>query len=275
MFARQCVYGCKRILSYGSEFGFSRSSASAVRYLTRCAVPRTVSVPVAQRYFSTESAAKPSGEEIRKKMKEATAKVQAERAKEATKANAAGEKKEPEAKVVKKEECFTTVKDATGNEVTIQTKAVDAAGKPPVEEKVVKLVDEVLALNFIQIGQFMRVMKERLGLPDVLAAPSAAPAVGAPGAPGAPGAADAAAGAGEKKEEKKEKRTASVKLVKYDAKDKIKIIKEVRGLLNLGLKESKTLVESVPVMLKENMPKKEAEELAAKLKALGAETAFE
>ena len=57
MFARQCVYGCKRILSYGSEFGFSRSSASAVRYLTRCAVPRTVSVPVAQRYFSTESAA--------------------------------------------------------------------------------------------------------------------------------------------------------------------------------------------------------------------------
>lgn len=44
---------------------------------------------------------KPSGEEIRKKMKEATAKVQAERAKEATKANAAGEKKEPEAKVVK------------------------------------------------------------------------------------------------------------------------------------------------------------------------------
>ena len=87
-------------------------------------------------------------------------------------------------------------------------------------------MDEVLALNFIQIGQFMRVMKERLGLPDVLAAPSAAPAVGAPGAqgaPGAPGAADAAAGAGEKKEEKKEKRTASVKLVKYDAKDKIKV----------------------------------------------------
>ena len=82
---------------------------------------------------------------------------------------------------------------------------------------------EVLALNFIQIGQFMRVMKERLGLPDVLAAPSAAPAVAAPGAAGAPGAADAAAGGGEKKEEKKEKRTASVKLVKYDAKDKIKV----------------------------------------------------
>lgn len=57
MFARQCLCGCKRILSYGSEFGYSRSSASSVRYLTRCAVPRTVYVPVAQRYFSTESAA--------------------------------------------------------------------------------------------------------------------------------------------------------------------------------------------------------------------------
>ena len=49
----------------------------------------------------------------------------------------------------------------------------------------------------------------------------------------------------------------------------------MRGLLNLGLKESKTLVESAPVMLKENMPRKEAEELAAQLKALGAETTFE
>lgn len=41
------------------------------------------------------------------------------------------------------------------------------------------------------------------------------------------------------------------------------IIKEVRGILNLGLKESKTLVESVPAMLKENMPKKEAEVLCS------------
>lgn len=86
-------------------------------------------------------------------------------------------------------------------------------------------MDEVLALNFIQIGQFMRVMKERLGLPDVLAAPAAAPAVAAPGAAGAAGAeaGNAAAAGGEKKEEKKEKKTASVKLVKYDAKDKIKV----------------------------------------------------
>ena len=49
----------------------------------------------------------------------------------------------------------------------------------------------------------------------------------------------------------------------------------MRGLLNLGSKQTKKSVASAPVMLKENMPRKEAEELAAKLKALGAETTFE
>ena len=129
-------------------------------------------------------------------------------------------------------------------------------------------MDEVLALNFIQIGQFMRVMKERLGLPDVLAAPSAAPAVAAPGAPGAPGEENGEREAGEVRRKGQDQGRNAMW-------SEWQIIKEVRGLLNLGLKESKTLVESVPVMLKENMPKKEAEELAAKLKALGAETAFE
>lgn len=86
-------------------------------------------------------------------------------------------------------------------------------------------MDEVLALNFIQIGQFIRVMKEKLGLPDIIAAaPVAAPgapaAAAAPGTPAAPGA---PAAGGEKKEEPKEKKTANVKLVKYDAKDKIKV----------------------------------------------------
>ena len=49
----------------------------------------------------------------------------------------------------------------------------------------------------------------------------------------------------------------------------------MRGLLGLGLKESKTMVEAVPVVLKENMPKKDAEALVAKLKELGAEVALE
>ena len=79
----------------------------------------------------------------------------------------------------------------------------------------------MLALNFVQVGQFLRVMKERLGLPDTLAAPVAVAAPGA-AAPGAAAAAGAAAPE-EKKEEKKEKQTVSIKLVKFDAKDKIKV----------------------------------------------------
>ena len=49
----------------------------------------------------------------------------------------------------------------------------------------------------------------------------------------------------------------------------------MRGLLGLGLKESKTMVESVPVVLKENMPKKDAGALVANLKEVGAEVALE
>ncbi|KAK8823337.1 hypothetical protein WA577_002258 [Blastocystis sp. JDR] len=264
MFAKQPIQSCIRILS----------SAASRRVVAQPSISRAVYAPVAQSFFSTEAKAKQNGEEIKKKVKEAAAKVKEERAKEATQAKAATEKKEPEAQVTKKEECFTTVKGADGKETTFQTKAVDSNGKQPVEEKVLKLVDEVLALNFVQVGQFVRVMKERLGLPDVMAVPmaaaGAAPAAGAPAAGAAAGAA-----AGEKKEEKKEKKAVNVKLVKFDAKNKIKIIKEVRGILNLGLKESKTLVESVPAMLKENMPKKEAEALVAKLKELGAEATME
>ncbi|KNB44577.1 ribosomal protein L7 [Blastocystis sp. subtype 4] len=227
-----------------------------------------------QVFFSTDAKKRAEGEDIQKKVKEASEKVKKERAAEASKVKATQETPNEEIKVVKKEECFTTVAGPDGKEVTIQTKPVDSNGKQPVEEKVLKLVDEVLALNFVQISQFTRLIKERLGLPDVLAAPvaaapvAAAPAVG--GTSDAGGAAPAAAAG-----EKKEKKTANVKLVKYDAKDKIKIIKEVRGLLGLGLKESKTMVESVPVVLKENMPKAEAEALVAKLKELGAETVLE
>ncbi|KAK8789505.1 hypothetical protein WA538_001044 [Blastocystis sp. DL] len=261
MFAKQQVKACARILS----------SASSLRCATQALAARAIAMPRNQAFFSTEATSKAKAEEIQKKVKEASEKVKKDRVKEAKEVKAAKQKPEEEVKVVKKEECFTTVKSADGEEMTIQTKPVDSKGKVPVEEKVVKLVDEVLALNFVQIGQFMKVMKERLGLPDVVAAPVAA----TPGAGAAPAAGGAAAPAEVKKEEKKEKKTANVKLVKYDAKDKIKIIKEVRGLLGLGLKESKTMVESVPVVLKENMPKKDAEALVAKLKELGAEVALE
>lgn len=68
-----------------------------------------------------------------------------------------------------------------------------------------------------------------------------------------------------------EKTIFDIKLTGFDAKNKIKVIKEVRALTNLGLKEAKELVEGVPATLKKNVKKEEAEELKAKLAELGAQ----
>ena len=68
-----------------------------------------------------------------------------------------------------------------------------------------------------------------------------------------------------------EKTHFDIELSKFDAAGKIKIIKEIRGLFGLGLKEAKELVESAPVWIKKEVAKAEAEELKEKLEGLGAE----
>lgn len=67
----------------------------------------------------------------------------------------------------------------------------------------------------------------------------------------------------------------NVKLVKFEAAAKPKIIKEVKSLLGLSLVDSKKFVESAPKMLKEGLPKEEAEKIQKLLKDLGAEVALE
>ena len=76
----------------------------------------------------------------------------------------------------------------------------------------------------------------------------------------------------EKKEEKQEEKTHfDIELSKFDAATKIKVIKEVRGLFGLGLKEAKETVEGAPRWLKKEVAKEEAEEIKEKLEKLGAE----
>ena len=76
----------------------------------------------------------------------------------------------------------------------------------------------------------------------------------------------------EAKEEVKEEQTAfDLKLTGFDAKAKIKVIKEVRAITGLGLKEAKEMVEGVPSAVKKGIKKEEAEELKAKLEAIGAQ----
>ena len=90
-----------------------------------------------------------------------------------------------------------------------------------------------------------------------------APAAGGAAAPEAEAPAEEAA--------PKEKTHYDLELTKFDPKAKIKIIKEVRAIFGLGLKEAKETVEGAPVWLKKEVAKEEADALAEKLTALGAE----
>ena len=67
----------------------------------------------------------------------------------------------------------------------------------------------------------------------------------------------------------KEKTHYDVELQAFDAATKVKLIKEVRAILGLGLKEAKECVESAPTWLKKELAKEQAEELKAKLESVG------
>lgn len=139
--------------------------------------------------------------------------------------------------------------------------AATAAGEDP---KLSRIADEFLALSPAELDDYAALLRLKLRLSlTSSAAAGASPA----------GAGDAAAAAVEAAAAVK---TAfDLKIEKYEAAAKIKIIKEVRAMTDLGLKEAKELVEKAPVVVRAGLPKEEAEALAAKLKAAGAAVALE
>ena len=90
---------------------------------------------------------------------------------------------------------------------------------------------------------------------------------------GAPAAGGAAAAAPE--EAAAEKTEFDVKLASFDAASKIKVIKEVRAITELGVKEAKDLVEGAPAVLKKGIKKEEAEAIKEKLAKVGGVVAIE
>ena len=113
-----------------------------------------------------------------------------------------------------------------------------------------KIIDELSKLTVVEAAELSKQLEEKWGV-------TAAAAVAAPAA-GAAGAAPA--------EEKDE-----FTIVLTAAGDKkINVIKEVRAVTSLGLKEAKDLVEGAPKDVKSGVNKKEAEEIKAKLEAAGA-----
>ena len=118
-------------------------------------------------------------------------------------------------------------------------------------EKTTAILDEIKALTILELADLVKAIEEEFGV-------SAAPVAVAGGA-----AAPAAAAEEEKTE-------FDVILANFGAK-KLDVIKVVRELTGLGLKEAKDLVEGAPKAVKEGASKEEAEDIKAKLTAVGAE----
>ena len=122
-------------------------------------------------------------------------------------------------------------------------------------EKLQGIVDQIKDLSLLEASQLVKMMEETFGVSAAAAAVAAAPAAG--------GAAAAAAPAEEKDE-------FDVILAGFDAAKKIGVIKVVREITGLGLKEAKDLVEAAPKPVKEGASKAESEELKKKLTEAGA-----
>ena len=117
-------------------------------------------------------------------------------------------------------------------------------------EKITALIEEVKALTVLELSELVHALEDEFG---VSAAAMAAPAAGAAAAP------------------VEEKTEFDVVLTGFDAAAKIKVIKVVREITGLGLKDAKDLVDNCPKTLKEAVSKEDAEKMVAELKEAGAE----
>jgi len=115
------------------------------------------------------------------------------------------------------------------------------------------ILDQIKELTLLEAADLVKMMEETFGVSAAAAAVAAGPAAAGPAAEAAP-----------------EKEDFDVILSGFDAAKKIGIIKVVREITQLGLKEAKDLVEAAPKPVKEGVPKAEAEELKKKLTEAGA-----
>ncbi|GMJ08711.1 hypothetical protein like AT4G37660 [Hibiscus trionum] len=148
---------------------------------------------------------------------------------------------------------------------------ISSSPKPPVSrlfstataqnrtQKLERIADELLDLTKLERYDYSILFRLKTGINRYGLAVSGvtSPASSAPGS----GAAETKAA---------EKTAFDIKLEKFDAAVKIKIIKEVRSFTDLGLKEAKDLVEKVPVVVKKGVTKEDAEAIIKKLQELGA-----
>ena len=117
-------------------------------------------------------------------------------------------------------------------------------------EKITAMIEEVKTLTVLELAELVHALEEEFGV-SAAAAAVAAPAAGAAAA--------------------EEEKTEFDVVLKAAGANKIAVIKVVRALTGLGLKEANELVDGAPKNLKEGVSKDEAEKIAAELKEAGAE----
>ena len=118
--------------------------------------------------------------------------------------------------------------------------------------KVEELMKSIEGMTVLELSDLVKALEEKFGVQAAMPAVASAPAAGG---------AQAAAG--------EEKTTFDVVLATVGG-NKIAVIKEVRAMTSLGLKEAKDLVDSAPKPIKEGIAKEEAEQMKKKLEAAGA-----
>ncbi len=118
-------------------------------------------------------------------------------------------------------------------------------------EKTTKLLEEIKELTILELADLVKALEEEFGVSAAPVAVAAAPGAAAPGASA------------------EEKTEFDVELTSFGAK-KLDVIKVVREVTGLGLKEAKELVEGAPKTLKEGVSKDEAESLKKSLEEAGA-----
>jgi large subunit ribosomal protein L7/L12 len=112
------------------------------------------------------------------------------------------------------------------------------------------ILEAIGNMSVFELAELIEAFKSRFGV--TISAPAAAPAAAAAAAPAV------------------EEKTEFTVILKAGGEKKIQVIKEIRAITSLGLKEAKDLVEGAPGTVKEGVNKQEAEEIKKKLEAQGA-----
>ncbi len=128
------------------------------------------------------------------------------------------------------------------------------ASKNGTSGKMQEIVTAIESMSVLELSDLVKVLEEKFGV-----------TAGAPMMAAAPGAGSGSAGAAAVEE-----KTSVTIVLKSAGANKIGVIKEIRGVTTLGLKEAKDLVDAAPKPIKENVPMKEAETIKKALEAAGA-----